>query len=108
MSAKKVKAVKMYQQASGRIWQYAEKGLSPVFILPATPEAYEAIVQQGARALDGLAFHEYKPGECLPRGHEMDGVEKVNEVQGFRRRSAISRAKKVLAAIGITPNTKKE
>jgi hypothetical protein len=74
--------------------------------VPATPEAFDAMLEQGAAALDPLAFHTYKEGECLPRGHEMDGIEKVNEVQGFRRCAAIGRASKVFASIGITRPTR--
>lgn len=77
--------------------------MNPVYILPADPMLFEKMALQIAKDIDGLAFHVYKEGECLPRGHEMDSVEKVNEVQGFRQRSAISKARIALKSLGLAP-----
>jgi hypothetical protein len=122
MSTKKVKAVKMWEvrwpddcnsdlckdeMRAQHVMDEAEENgtgvvIQPVYVLPATPETYEAMVEQMARGMDGLAFHEYKDGECLPRGEEMSTAAEVNKVQVWRQRSALSNARRALAAIGIT------
>jgi hypothetical protein len=76
--------------------------IEQVFVLPTDAESYDRMVEQGAETLDPLCWHEYKEGECLPRGLECHPVEKVNEIQGFRQRAAISQAKKFLTSLGIT------
>lgn len=77
--------------------------MGPVFVIDASLDSVEAMIEDVARALAPLAFHEYKAGECLPRGHEMDTVERVNEMQEWRRRSAFSDARKAMRALGLQP-----
>lgn len=77
--------------------------MEPVFVIPASPAEVDEMQESVARALDPLAFREYKEGECLPRGHETDTVERVNEMQEWRRRAANGRARKALAALGLRP-----
>ena len=77
--------------------------MAPVAVLPADAASLERMAEQIARATDGLAFRIYKEGDCLPRGHEMDDVAKVNEVQVWRQRSALSNARKALRSLGILP-----
>ena len=73
-----------------------------IWSFPATAEAFDAMVWQMAEGTDKLAFHEYKEGECLPRGYECSTAERVNEMQGWRQHKAIAGAVRALAAIGIT------
>lgn len=46
--------------------------------------------------LDPLALHRYKEGECLPRGKECMAVDRVNQEQEFRERSARSKARRII------------
>lgn len=49
MSAKKVKARKMWQHPAGGVFALKQRGAlthAPVLVLPATPEAYETMVEQ--------------------------------------------------------------
>jgi hypothetical protein len=52
MSRTKVRARKMWRQDSnGRIWEYADRGLSPVFVMEGTPEALAQIEEQIAQMI---------------------------------------------------------
>jgi hypothetical protein len=54
MSTKKVKARKMWKDRPESVWSFSvhheqfKDFQSPVYVLPATPEAYEQMVEQGA------------------------------------------------------------
>lgn len=49
--------------------------------------------------IDPLCIKRYKFGECLPRGQETSTINKVNEIQGFRERSARAKARRIIALI---------
>lgn len=65
--------------------------LRPVFVLPATPEAYEQMVEQGARCIDPLAFQKAEQDPVFKRA-------KVVTMEYAR-----TRMRNALAAIGIRP-----
>lgn len=52
-----------------------------------------------AITIDPVCMQTFKAGDVLPRGHEMHGHEKMNEIQGFRRRTAENKARTILKVI---------
>jgi hypothetical protein len=49
--------------------------------------------------IDPFCMRRFNPGDCLPRGYEMHGHEKVNEMQEFRQRTATRSAHTILKVI---------
>lgn len=67
----------------------------PVFVLPATPEAYEAMIEQGAKAL----YPDLQPSP-------VHGLKMRKQLEKFARARTAEWATRALAAIGITTLTK--
>lgn len=59
MKAKTIKARVMYQDKNGFLWDNRNPGHTPAFVLPATREAYEGMVEQGAEKIAKDGMHEW-------------------------------------------------
>lgn len=69
----------------------------PVFKRPIDGNSPDKAVEDRIVAiLDPLCTRRYKEGDCFPRGKETMAVERVNQEQDFRERSARNKARIII------------
>jgi hypothetical protein len=104
MATPKIKPVKAIKLWSNPDWRNADdtllatkrmRGPHTNLILVFNGLDRNRLIEQVAHAIDPSAFRRYKQGECF-------SVERINDIQFLRERTAVCRAKAVLHSIGLS------
>lgn len=64
--------------------------------MSSTPINDEELITHIIKVIDPLCLIRYKEGDVLPRGHECDTANHMNEIQGFRERAARAKAARIV------------